>query len=101
MAEREKCAYCGARNKSVSTHSGILECDKCWYWRKLDGPAHTHWARVTKEFLSNVDAYDWTEFGGKIPDMTMEEFREMLTLAIKFNVGLAKMEAYEIERRSK
>ena len=59
--EPRRCSYCGhvddGRN-TVSTHSGREECHGCWNHRKLDRPAAAHWAKVAREFLSNVDAYD-------------------------------------------
>jgi hypothetical protein len=56
------CAYCGAQNDTVATHSNVLECHLCWTYRKLDQPAAAHWAKVAKEFLSNVDVHDMTTF---------------------------------------
>jgi hypothetical protein len=57
------CAYCGG--PAGRYHSGVLECQSCWDWRKLDGPAARHWARVGAEFLSNVDMYDLTRYFAK------------------------------------
>jgi hypothetical protein len=56
--QHQKCAYCNTRDESVATHSGIMECRKCWNYRKLDGPAAAHWAKVTKDFFSSVDMHD-------------------------------------------
>jgi hypothetical protein len=57
-----KCAYCGAENDTVATHSNVEECSLCWNYRKLDRPAAAHWAKVAREFLSNVDAHDMMTF---------------------------------------
>lgn len=53
---------CGCGKPADKFSSGVPECWGCWNWRKLDGPAARHWARVSEEFLSNVDAYDLTKF---------------------------------------
>jgi len=62
MADKAKCAYCGKTKAGVRMHSGIMECKDCWNWRKLDGPAAEHWERVAKEFLSNIDMYDFDQY---------------------------------------
>lgn len=54
------CYRCGS--EKTSTHSGRAECGPCWTWRKLDSPAADHWARVAREFLSNIDHWDITHF---------------------------------------
>jgi hypothetical protein len=79
---RQTCAYCGARNESVSTHSGILECGKCWNYRKMDRPAALHWAKVGEEFLSNVDMWDVTSY---LPacGLTTDEMHTMIRAARK------------------
>ena len=77
-----KCAYCGARNETVATHSGILECKKCWDYRNLDGPAAEHWAKVAADFLSNVDLYDLMYYLPKC-ELTKEESATMLSAAKK------------------
>jgi hypothetical protein len=79
---RQTCAYCGARNESVSTHSGILECGKCWDYRKMDRPAALHWAKVGEEFLSNVDMYDWMYYFDKC-GLTRDEAVTMIGAAQK------------------
>jgi hypothetical protein len=53
-----RCQRCGQTDVSVATHSGVEECSGCWHHRKLDAPAASHWAKVSKEFLSNVDMHD-------------------------------------------
>lgn len=50
------CYGCGTPTSDV--HSGSYECNDCWYWRKMDGPAARHWAKVGETFLSNVDLHD-------------------------------------------
>lgn len=40
----------------------MAECQRCWDWRKLDGPAARHWAKVAETFLSNVDTYDYIHY---------------------------------------
>ena len=77
-----KCDYCGARNQSVSMHSGVYECDKCWDYRKMDRPAASHWAKVGTEFLSNVDMYDLMYYFQKA-GLTKEEANTMLSAAHK------------------
>jgi hypothetical protein len=81
----QKCAYCGARNQSVSMHSGILECDKCWYYRKMDRPAALHWAEAAAKFLSNVDMYDWMHY---LPScqLSKEEMNSMLVGARRVEI---------------
>jgi len=58
------CNYCGTEgdDSMIGYHSGSWECQPCWDWRKLDGPAARHWAKVTTEFLSNVDMHDVMTF---------------------------------------
>lgn len=53
----EKCGH-GCGRDAEKTSSGHPECWPCWNRRKLDLPAAEHWARVSAEFLSNVDMYD-------------------------------------------
>lgn len=79
----EKCAYCGGPD--ARTHSGILECGRCWDYRKLDRPAALHWAKVGAEFLSNVDMYDVMTY---LPacEMTQDEMHTMLTMARRVEV---------------
>lgn len=71
-----RCSWCGIRPTDRIT-SGTPECNYCWTWRKLDGPAARHWARVGTLFLSNVDNYDWTEFFPKA-GLTTADARVML-----------------------
>ncbi len=80
MSEHGTCATCGS--PADKTSSGLPECWPCWNWRKLDGPAARHWARVATEFLSNVDMYDVTKF---LPacGLTEDEIGVMLATARK------------------
>jgi recombinational DNA repair protein (RecF pathway) len=57
-----RCQRCGITDQSVTTHSNVDECSRCWNYRKLDLPAAEHWAKVAREFLSNVDVYDIMTF---------------------------------------
>lgn len=77
------CQYCGARNKSVSMHSGIYECNKCWNWRKLDAPAARHWFKASAMFASNVDFYDRQTFMPERCGVTPEEFSAAIEVAHK------------------
>jgi len=61
----KKCQRCGVEDETVATHSGVEECNGCWTHRKLDAPAASHWAKVAKEFLSNVDMYDMETYLSK------------------------------------
>lgn len=79
----EKCAYCGETDETVATHSGTLECSRCWTYRKLDRPAALHWAKASKEFLSNVDMYDWMTYLTKRAGNTQQEVSTMLKAATK------------------
>lgn len=85
----DKCAYCGETNESVRTHSSILECRKCWDYRKMDRPASLHWEKVAREFLSNVDMWD---IGTFLPvcGMTQDQAAVMLHAA---NLVLARSAA--------
>jgi hypothetical protein len=78
----QTCEYCGRRNQSISVHSGIWECEECWNYRKLDGPAAAHWAKVAADFLSNVDMYDLMHYFQKA-GLKHEESETMLTAAQK------------------
>lgn len=86
FVENVRCAYCGIEEGSdgaiVEMHSGTYECTKCWYWRKLDGPAARHWAQVAVDFLANVDLYDVTKFF-PAAGLTSEETGVMLDAARK------------------
>ena len=55
------CGYCGVR-PTTKIASSMPECNYCWDWRKLDGPAARHWSEVTAKFLSNVDMYDFLNY---------------------------------------
>jgi len=57
-----RCQRCHVDDDTVATHSNVDECSRCWTYRKLDLPAAEHWARVAREFLSNVDLHDLTSF---------------------------------------
>jgi len=81
----QRCGYCGRRNASVRTHSGIEECSQCWDYRKLDRPAALHWAKVTSReegFLSNVDMYDFMDYFPKC-GLSKEEAMTMIGAAQK------------------
>jgi len=63
----KKCQYCGRRSRSVSMHSGILECDRCWDWRKLDHNAALFWKKgidtlFQNEFGTGPDFNDWRKW---------------------------------------
>ena|SRR5947209_5441158 len=58
----EPCAYCGTTERARGIHSNVAECQRCWDWRKLDGPAARHWVRVGREWLSNIDIHDLSNF---------------------------------------
>lgn len=60
-------------------HSGVYECQKCWYWRKLDGPAARHWLKASTEFLSNVDTYDYITFFPNRVGMSQDDFAELIS----------------------
>lgn len=77
----EKCAYCGG--DGARTHSGILECGRCWDYRKLDRPAALHWAKVGESFLSNVDMYDLMDYLPKVIGLDRDEMGSMLMAAWK------------------
>lgn len=79
----ETCAYCGTTDASVGTHSGTLECRRCWDYRKLNRPAALHWAKVGASFLSNVDMHDWMTYLPKVCGLTQEEASTMLKGATK------------------
>lgn len=74
-----KCAYCGAEDGSVEYHSGVQECRRCWNYRKLDEPAASHWAKVAKAFLSNVDMYDLTQYMPRVVGLEQSELTAVLT----------------------
>lgn len=88
----EKCAYCGKRNNSVSMHSGILECNSCWYDRKLNLPAALHWAKVAEGYLSNVDSWDYGNYAPACISARMSEESKMSDLFAKF--GLTPKDAF-------
>ncbi len=82
------CSYgCGFEAEEIRHHSGVPECGVCWDWRKLDGPAASHWAKVTREFLSNIDLYDCSKFfdrcgiADKIPGTDVMRWQVMLASA--------------------
>lgn len=72
---------CGCGRPADKTSSGSPECWGCWNWRKLDGPAARHWAKVTTDFLSNVDAYDYLTFMPNVFEGTDHDFRAMFAAA--------------------
>jgi hypothetical protein len=74
------CHTCGIRPTSKIT-SGTPECHQCWDWRKLDGPAANHWAKVAALFMSNVDMHDVTTYLPKRCGIDKDE------LAITFKVA--------------
>ena len=61
MELNEPCAY-GGDHPAEKYMSGTPICWRHWNWVKLDLPAANHWAKVAKEFLSNVDMYDVLNF---------------------------------------
>lgn len=71
----ECCAYCEKNAEKYS--SGIPECWDCWYQRKLNMPAASHWQKATKEFLVNVDMYDLTQYFPAC-GLTRDEMNSML-----------------------
>ena len=75
------CAYCGGPSNKVS--SGVSNCWRCWNWRKLDGPAARHWLKVSGEFLSNVDPYDYMTFMPKRVGLEQDEFDDVIKAAHK------------------
>jgi hypothetical protein len=79
--EINKCQYCGRRNSTVSMHSGVYECDKCWYFRKMDYPAAEHYAKTAKGFIEKVDLYDWTQYFPNRVGLTKEQMSIMLNAA--------------------
>jgi hypothetical protein len=72
--------------------SGSAICTECWYWVKLDGPAHRHWSKVTDEFLSNVDFHDISSFLPKVFGDDGTKGRQLLELANEFRKALKRME---------
>lgn len=78
--EFKPCNYCG--EPTTGFHSGSWECRACWTWRKLDGPAARHWAKVSEEFLSNIDLHDLQTYFG-LCDITRDEANTMLLAARK------------------
>lgn len=91
MNKEQACAYCGRTPEELGyeprTHSGVLECEQCWDWRKLDCPASTAWSRITHEFFRTVDTYDLMTFFPKNCGFTDEELHQLFTLMRKLEVG--------------
>lgn len=56
------CVYGPKEHPAQRYQSGRPVCWPCWNWNKLDHPAALHWAKVAEGFLSNVDAYDLTNY---------------------------------------
>jgi hypothetical protein len=73
---------CGCGKPADKFSSGQRECWGCWNYRKLDGPAARHWAKVAREFLSNVDFYDYSKY---LPacGLTPAEIETMIVAAAK------------------
>jgi hypothetical protein len=83
MREERSCDYCGKTESEVgevSYHSGSKECWPCWNWRKLDGPAASHWAPVFHLFYSNVDFHDLTKFFPQTLGLTQDETATLFDL---------------------
>lgn len=60
--EQIKCSYCGTMGASI--HNGVGECQSCWNWRKLEGPAARYWTRSIEALFANnygsgPDFNDW------------------------------------------
>lgn len=83
------CAHgCGRPSERYS--SGTPECWACWNRRKLDLPAARHWGKVSEEFLSNVDFYDFTKYLPKC-GLSKEEIEIMIVSARKVRDFSKKM----------
>ena len=80
--------FCGAETSGY--HSGRWECQECWDWRKLDGPAARHWSKVATEFLSNVDCYDLFTYFAKC-GISSDEAKTMLESALKLRNASVEM----------
>jgi hypothetical protein len=77
----EACCY-GGDHPAEKYMSGSPICWRHWYWLKLDLPAANHWERVAREFLSNVDTWDITQYF-VAAGLNEDEMATMLTSARK------------------
>jgi ribosomal protein L37AE/L43A len=86
--------YCGAPTNRC--HSGVWECQDCWDWRKLDGPAARYWAeRIPQLMEQGPDLYDQIHFFPKA-DVTQEEVTAAFdTLEKIFIYSKAQVEAHK------
>jgi hypothetical protein len=85
--------YCGAPTNR--RHSGVWECQACWDWRKLNGPAARYWVeRINSLFEQGPDMYDYLHFFPKA-GVTADEANQAFEVLFKIlDYSKAQVEAH-------
>lgn len=90
MEEDQICSYCG--NPGARTHSGRLECGRCWNWRKLESPAARYWSKAITRLFSDGEGSSGPDYN----DYMMWERWGMRDSVVKALYTLSALEqAYE------